>query len=166
MIRTPFDYARAVLSALAMPVTENNVAVFVTAMRAEQNPPETEKSATFNPLNLTQVTATSKCAPGGFSVPIQAYASWNDSVAAARKFFTYKDRYAAILAALRRSADPSETLSAWAQSPYGWTVVPSPAGWQTYGRLVFPSSRTSWAWLVPTFGLGTLGVYLYHRRSS
>ncbi|MHB2027588.1 MAG: hypothetical protein ACYCPT_02070 [Acidimicrobiales bacterium] len=165
MIRTPADYARALLKALAMPVTENNIGTIVAAMRAEQDPPEIEKSATYNPLNLTQTTKTSRLAPGGFSVPIQAYASWNDSVDAARKFFTYQNRYAAILAALERSADPSESLAAWAASPYGWTVTPSAAGWQKYARLVFPSSRGfSWSWIPGALGLGALGVYLYHRH--
>jgi hypothetical protein len=148
VIRTPSDYAQALLAALGMPVTTNNVAALVTAQKAEagfSTNGVTEQQVLYNPLNLTQQTSTSHTAPGyggAGQANIQAYASWQDSINAAVRFFQNPNGwYTDILQSLAKSNPPDVTLQIWAENPhYGWTLTPSSIGWEIYGESTFPTA--------------------------
>jgi hypothetical protein len=141
---TPIDFAHALLAALELPDTDNNVAALVAAQCIEGG--YMHNGALFNPLNTTWKLEGSRSVT---AVNVQAYPTWALGLEATRKTLTnglYKD----ILAALELDADPDVTLHAMAVSPWGWYRVVNgkrvpngigkAAGYQSYGAHAFPEA--------------------------
>ena len=119
---TPRDFASALLGALGMPVTPNNVMALI-AFQAQEGG-FMHNTAFYNPLNTSLVykSVTAK----GFSSPaIQAYPDWSTGLAATVKTLR-NGLYGGILAALQSSAAPDTTLQAVKNSPFGWYYMLDP----------------------------------------
>jgi len=142
---TPRQFAQALLVALGMPVSDNNVQALVAAQHLEGG--FMHNACLFNPLNTSQpmpgsrliVHLTPTFGP-------QAYVNWEQGLAATVKTIT-NGHYATILASLARSAPPDETLQIWDVSPWGWwdpksgktNPVGKAAGYQAEADTPFPS---------------------------
>jgi len=142
---TPRQFAQALLVALGMPVSDNNVQALVAAQAIEGG--FMHNAALFNPLNTGQPMPGSHIAihltP---TFGIQAFVNWEQGLAATVKTLT-NGHYAGILAELAASADPDTTLHAMSVSPWGWydpsSGKPNPigkaGGYQSYADLSFPN---------------------------
>lgn len=136
---TPRDFAYALLNAMNLPTTDNNVMALVALQALEggfmANP------AAFNPLNTTQRMSGSQTLGG--TVGIQAYTSWQQGLDATQKTLL-NGYYGSILSALSNSADPDTTLNVWAASPWGTTNAAGKhaADYQAYGSRNFPASAS------------------------
>ncbi|MFN8036684.1 MAG: hypothetical protein U0V73_12190 [Acidimicrobiia bacterium] len=98
-----------VLSALGMPLTDQNVTAMTAWARAEGT------DAAFNPIATTQ---SSPGATNFNSVGVKNYASYEDGLAATVKTLT-NGRYGNILAALQTGNDAEAVARAVADSPWG-----------------------------------------------
>jgi hypothetical protein len=113
---TPRDFATALLSALDLPMSANNIQALI-AFQAQEGG-FMHNSAAYNPLNTTY-SLNSVTAPG-FTIPaIQAYPDWFTGLMATVKTLE-SGIYANILAALHNSSAPDTTLQAVKNSPFGW----------------------------------------------
>ena len=110
---TPVTWARALLQALAVPVTTDNLAAILAWEMAEGG--HWYNSAYYNPLNTTwrMPGATSMN-----SVGVKAYLSWAQGLAATVNTF-HNGLYEGILAALRAGHDAQAVAGAVAASPWG-----------------------------------------------
>jgi peptidoglycan hydrolase CwlO-like protein len=110
---TQFTWAQALLVAMRLPVTADNVAAIAAWEMAEGG--HWYNSARYNPLNTTQDM------PGAAafnSVGVKAYASWKQGLQATVK--TLKNgNYGAIIAALKRGRDSAAVAHAVGASPWG-----------------------------------------------
>lgn len=119
---TPIVFATALLDALGLPTSHNNLAAIVAWEKLEGGHFQAPAFA-FNPLNTTQPM------PGGVSrnsVGVKAYSSWDEGLAATVKTLR-NGAYNPILASLAASADPGATLRAVDASPWGTHNVPADA---------------------------------------
>jgi hypothetical protein len=149
---TPIDFAKALLSRLGLPQSENNIAALVGLQVQEGG--HSANSAKFNPMNVTQIVpGVSKLAPGfSQSGPqIQAYPDWQTGLEATATLLM-NGKYKGVLASLAKSASPADTLKEIALSPYGWydiikgVRVPkaypqatvAALNWRSYGAKLFP----------------------------
>lgn len=107
-------WAQALLRALGMPVTSNNIGNIMAWETQEGG--NWNNSAKYNPLNTTQ-TAPGSYNPG-FSAGVQAYTSWAEGLQATVQTLT-NGSYSGILAVLRRSGSLSEFKAAVNSSPWG-----------------------------------------------
>lgn len=110
---TPLTWSHALLSALGMPQTSENVAAIVAWELAEGG--HWHNSAYYNPLNTTQPM------PGATSmnsVGVKAYRSWAQGLEATVKTL-HNGYYGGILAALRKGDDAMAVSQAVAASPWG-----------------------------------------------
>ncbi len=141
---TPRDFAVALLSALELPVTTNNVAALVSAQAAEGGfmANAAEQSAFYNPLNITQVlNSTTATGYANGAVKIQAYPDWATGLRAAVALFR-NGKYNDILASLADDAAPATTLAVWAKNPsYGWTQGANVN--TAYGSMLFPQGPSN-----------------------
>jgi len=113
---TPILFAKALLAALNLPVSESNVAALVAIQKQEGG--HQLNRAWFNPLN------TMRSMPGaqeaGLQVKgIKAYSSWDEGIAATALTLG-QGNMRPIVTSLSRSAPPEETLAVFAASPWGW----------------------------------------------
>ncbi len=110
---TPVTWAKAVLAALEMPQTTDNMAAIIAWEMAEGG--HWYNSAHYNPLNTTwrMPGATSMN-----SVGVKAYLSWAQGLAATVNTF-HNGLYEGILAALRAGNDSQAVADAVAASPWG-----------------------------------------------
>jgi hypothetical protein len=141
-VTTPLDFARALLGALNLPLSSNNVAAVVAWEAAEGG--HYANAAHFNPLNTTlrEPGSTSIGGPAG----VQAYISWAAGLEATAA--TLKaSAYAPIRAALAQSSPVVLTLKAIDSTPWGTHFTPaqltyfsSPAV-QAYGRTPDPGPQ-------------------------
>ena len=110
---TQLSWARALLVAMRLPVTADNVAAVTAWEMAEGG--HWYNTAYFNPLNTTQSM------PGATvfnSVGVKAYTSWKQGLEAT--VITLKNGYyGGILDALRRGNDSTAVASAVGASPWG-----------------------------------------------
>ena len=110
---TQFTWAQALLVAMRLPVTADNVAAVTAWEMAEGG--HWYNTAYYNPLNTTQSM------PGATvfnSVGVKAYTSWRQGLEATVK--TLKNGYyGAIIEALRRGNDASAVAAAVGASPWG-----------------------------------------------
>jgi hypothetical protein len=154
---TPRDFAIALLSGLGLPLTQNNITAMISAQAAEGgfcplqadcgSATAAERTAYYNPLNITQPIKGSSVASGYAASAskggpaIQAYPDWPTGLQAAITIFKngfYKD----ILASFQASADPSTTLAVWAKNPnYGWVLTPGVN--LAYGAYTFPQGPST-----------------------
>jgi peptidoglycan hydrolase CwlO-like protein len=110
---TQLTWAKALLVAMRLPVTTDNVAAVVAWEMAEGG--HWYNSAYYNPLNTTQTM------PGSTSmnsVGVKAYTSWKQGFEATMKTLR-NGFYEGILAALRRGNDAQAVAEAVAASPWG-----------------------------------------------
>ncbi len=137
---TPIEFAKALLSRLGMPQSDNNIQALVAVQKIEAG--HSANSALFNPMNTMQPMPGARDA--GLQVKgIKAYSNWDEGLeATARTLQSTKFDYSGILKALARSAPPDETIKAWAKSPWGWTLpVASASAYQYYGTMEFPVKK-------------------------
>jgi hypothetical protein len=189
-IKTPRDFASALLAGLGVPTSSNNIQTIISAEAIEGG--FMSNAAAYNPLNTTQTMPGSHGVTG---VGVQAYTSWDQGLQAIIK--TLKNGYYNdILASLKQSAAPDDTLRVWQLNPmYGWyscvdpvtqkkydpgvcpagsTKVPNPIGtsasYQSYADRAFPSGPVpsigsqpaTTAQTIGKVGLaGALGYFLY-----
>jgi peptidoglycan hydrolase CwlO-like protein len=110
---TQLTWARALLVAMRLPVTADNVAAVAAWEMAEGG--HWYNTAYFNPLNTTQRM------PGATvfnSVGVKAYTSWKQGLQAT--VITLKNGYyGSIIAALRRGNDAAAVAAAVGASPWG-----------------------------------------------
>ena len=110
---TQLTWARALLVAMRLPVTADNVAAVTAWEMAEGG--HWYNTAYYNPLNTTQSM------PGASvfnSVGVKAYTSWKQGLEATVK--TLKNGYyGGIIEALRRGGDASAVAAAVGASPWG-----------------------------------------------
>ena len=110
---TQLTWARALLLAMRLPVTADNVAAVTAWEMAEGG--HWYNTAYFNPLNTTQSM------PGATvfnSVGVKAYTSWRQGLQAT--VITMKNGYyGGIIEALRRGNDASAVAAAVGESPWG-----------------------------------------------
>ena len=110
---TQLTWAKALLVAMRLPVTEDNVAAIAAWEMAEGG--HWYNTAYYNPLNTTQDM------PGATvfnSVGVKAYTSWRQGLEATVK--TMKNGYYdAIIAALRQGNDSAAVAAAVGASPWG-----------------------------------------------
>jgi peptidoglycan hydrolase CwlO-like protein len=110
---TQLTWAKALLVAMRLPVTADNVAAIAAWEMAEGG--HWYNTAYYNPLNTTQSM------PGATvfnSVGVKAYTSWRQGLEATVK--TLKNGYYdAIIAALRRGNDSAAVAAAVGASPWG-----------------------------------------------
>jgi hypothetical protein len=135
---TPADFAKALLSRLGLPVTDNNVAALV-AFQAQEGG-HMHNAAAFNPMNTTWKMPGSSLGSGlSKSIGVQAYSNWDQGIEATAKTLS-NGLYSDIISALRRSAPPDETLRAVGASKWGCTICgKTPASLlQSYGSQLFP----------------------------
>lgn len=124
---TPVLFAQALLNALRLPVTDNNVQAIVAAQAVEGG--FMHNAAAFNPLNTTQPMPGSHPVTG---VGVQAYASWQQGLDAIVKTLR-NGLYNDILGSLSKSAAPDDTLRVWQLNPnYGWYHCEDPSTGQRY----------------------------------
>jgi hypothetical protein len=115
-VTTPHDFAVALLAALDLPMSTNNIQSLIAIQAQEggfmHNP------AYYNPLNTAYVLNSTTAS--GFSSPaIQAYPDWPTGLSATVKTLQ-NGLYPNILAALQASSLPDTTLQAVKNSPFGW----------------------------------------------
>jgi hypothetical protein len=136
---TPADFAQALLSRLALPVSDNNIAALVAFQAHEGG--FMHNSASFNPLNTTQPAPGGRQASGlDQHIGVKAYANWNEGLEATARTLQ-NGLYGGILAALKRSAHPDETLKQIGASKWGCTIcgkTPA-ANLLSYAHLEFPA---------------------------
>jgi peptidoglycan hydrolase CwlO-like protein len=110
---TPVTWAKALLAALGMPQTSDNLAAIIAWEMAEGG--HWYNSAHYNPLNTTwrMPGATSMN-----SVGVKAYLSWAQGLAATVNTF-HNGLYENILAALRAGNDAQAVADAVGTSPWG-----------------------------------------------
>ena len=154
---TPLDFAVALLSGLGLPLTQNNIDAMVSAQAAEGGfcPLEAncgaytaaERTAFYNPLNITQNAKGSTVASGYAASAsqggpaIQAYPDWPTGLKAAITILR-NGYYGDILASFQASADPATTLAVWGKNPkYGWTITPAVN--TAYGSYTFPAGPST-----------------------
>jgi hypothetical protein len=131
---TPVSFAHALLSRLGVPTSANNVRALVAAQAIEGG--FMFNTARFNPLNTTMpMPGSHAISPGG----VQAYTNWQQGVDATAKTLVNNPGYNGILQALDVSADPSDTLIAWANSPWGLQLDESHSNYWSYASKVFPA---------------------------
>jgi len=110
---TQLTWAKALLVAMRLPVTADNLAAIIAWEMAEGG--HWYNTAYYNPLNTTQSM------PGASifnSVGVKAYTSWKQGLEAT--VITMKNGYyGAIIAALRRGNDASAVAAAVGASPWG-----------------------------------------------
>jgi peptidoglycan hydrolase CwlO-like protein len=110
---TQLTWARALLVAMRLPVTADNVAAVTAWEMAEGG--HWYNTAYFNPLNTTQGM------PGATvfnSVGVKAYTSWKQGLQATVKTLR-NGYYGAIIEALRRGNDAAAVAAAVGSSPWG-----------------------------------------------
>jgi len=110
---TQVTWAKALLVALRMPVTADNVAAIVAWEMAEGG--HWYNGASYNPLNTTMPM------PGATamnSVGVKAYTSWAQGLEATVRTLR-NGLYEGVLAALRRGDDASAVAAAVGASPWG-----------------------------------------------
>lgn len=137
---TPADFARALLSRLGLPVTDNNVAALIAFQAHEGG--HMHNAAAFNPMNTTWKMPGSSTGSGlSKSIGVQAYSSWDDGLEATAKTLS-NGLYGGIINSLKRSASPDETLRAVGASKWGCTICGKTAAsaLQSYGSQMFPGA--------------------------
>jgi len=137
---TPNEFAKALLSRLGLPQSDNNVQALVAVQKIEAG--HSANSALFNPMNTMQPMPGARDA--GLQVKgIKAYSNWDEGLeATARTLESKRFDYSGILKSLSRSAAPDETIKAWAKSPWGWTSpVAAASAYQYYGAMEFPIKK-------------------------
>ena len=110
---TQVTWAQALLKALAVPMTSENVAAIVAWEMAEGG--NWYNAAHYNPLNTTEPM------PGATvfnSVGVKAYTSWAEGLKAT-VITLHNGRYGGILAALGNGNDAEAVATAVASSPWG-----------------------------------------------
>lgn len=143
---TPRDFAYALLGALNLPTTDNNVTALIALQKLEGG--FMYNSAAFNPLN------TSLSMPGSRAVigAIQAYTDWNQGLEATARTLSsthywpgHDKQYPDVIASFAASADPDATLDVWAASPWGTTNAAGrhAADSLSYGSQEFPLSSSA-----------------------
>jgi hypothetical protein len=123
VVITPQIWAIALAMRLQVPVSPENVHAIVAWIGWEGG--HWQNAAKYNPLNTTRRYGTSHA--WGGAIPIQVYSSWGEGLEATALTLS-QPNMAAIMAALRRSAPPEDTLSAVKRSPWGTTAI-DPATW-------------------------------------
>ena len=110
---TQFTWAQALLVAMRLPVTADNVAAITAWEMAEGG--HWYNTAYYNPLNTTQGMPGAKVFN---SVGVKAYTSWKQGLEATVK--TLKNGYyGSIIDALRRGNDSTAVAAAVGSSPWG-----------------------------------------------
>jgi hypothetical protein len=126
---TPLDFAKALLSALNVPVSTNNVAAIVAAEGIEGG--HFINQARYNPLNTTQQMPGSYKAPGTI---VQAYTSWQQGLDATVKTLRYAP-YRGIIANLQADSPPDVTLADPGWRTWGWVgPISSASAYAAYGN--------------------------------
>lgn len=122
---TPTDFAKALLSRLHLPLSDNNIKALVAVQAIEGG--HMANSAIFNPLNTMQSMPGSRDA--GLKVKgIKAYSSWDEGLEATAKTIEQGTKthvapgfdMSDIYRSLARSAPPDETIRTWQLSHWGW----------------------------------------------
>lgn len=140
---TPGNFAEALLSRLGLPASENNVQALVAIQAVEGGH---NNGALYNPMNTGQPMPSSHVwhvlnPTTGFGV--QAYSSWDEGLeATARTFLNPKFDYSGVLRSFAENAAPDATITAFANSPWGWhgsRVAPA-ASYQSYRDKPFAGS--------------------------
>lgn len=144
---TPFDFARALLSRLGLPVSDNNVSALIAVQQIEGG--DSANSAWHNPLNTMRDMPGARDA--GLQVKgIKAYANWSDGIEATARTLEQGTKthvapgfdMSGIYRSLARNALPDETIKAWQVSPWGWDKtarVASASAYQAYALRPFRS---------------------------
>jgi len=113
---TKQSWAKSLLLGLGLPVTSDNVDAIVGWENAEGG--HWSNTATYNPLNTTQVPASGSYGNTGTQGNIKAYSSWGQGLAAT--ITTLKNgSYGGILDALKKGNDPNGVAAAIGSSPWG-----------------------------------------------
>jgi hypothetical protein len=143
---TPLEFAQALLDALQLPVTDNNVEALVAAQAIEGG--HYHNGAHFNPLNTTMNMPGATKATG---IGVMAYTSWDQGLEATVKTLQ-NGLYNNILTAMSESAPPDYTLHEMAVSPWGWyhieggqriaNPIGSAANYQGYANTPDPSGQS------------------------
>ena len=113
---TPQSWAQSLLAGLGAPQTPANVQAVVGWENAEGG--HWANSATYNPLNTTQVPTSGSYSNTGSQGNIKAYSSWSQGLQAT--IATLRNgNYPGILAALKAGNNPAAVGSAIGASPWG-----------------------------------------------
>jgi hypothetical protein len=124
-IRSPADFANALLGALGAPDTKVNVDNIV-GWEAEEGG-NWNNTAAFNPMNTTLQEPGSTVMPGGNTSGVQAYTSWDQGLKATLDTLE-GGNYPGIIAALDQSAGWQSFASAVDSSPWGSNLSGVSAG--------------------------------------
>jgi hypothetical protein len=111
---TPADFARAVLSQIGAPLTQDNIDAMVGWETAEGG--NWNNDAAYNPLNTTE--AEPGAGNTGTQGNIKVYRSWQQGISATVSTLT-NGAYGGILAAFRKGNDPQGVAAAIGSSPWG-----------------------------------------------
>lgn len=136
---TPALFAQSLLARLSLPQTDSNIAALV-AFQAQEGG-FMHNTAAFNPMNTTQPMPGSHQAPGlDKNIRVQAYSDWHEGLEATARTLS-NGLYGGILAALKRSAPPDDTLKQIGASKWGCTICGTrpAASLQSYAHLDFPA---------------------------
>lgn len=113
---TQKSWAVALLHGLGAPLTKANIQAIVGWENAEGG--NWGNSATFNPLNTTQVPASGSYGNTGTQGNIKAYSSWKQGLDAT--IATLRNgQYGSILSALKAGNNPNAVAGAIGSSPWG-----------------------------------------------
>lgn len=159
---TPREFAGALLVKLDAPISTNNIAALVAAQAIEGG--AMHNAAAYNPMNTTQPM------PGATSatpVGVKAYTSWEQGIDATAK--TLKNgRYENILAKLRASAEPDDTLAQDDWRTWGWvTSIGKAESYASYADATFPAqTKSRGAAFAIGAALAVLGAIVLFKKSS
>ena len=131
---TPRTFAQALLGALELPVTYNNIAALIAWQAAEGG--HWFNTAKYNPLNTTRELPGSVLwnplwtDAQGVKHGVQSYQSWDQGLEATAKTLAQKN-FTSIRVTLGRDADPATTLAEVKKTPWG-TANLQPDQWRAY----------------------------------
>lgn len=135
---TPRMFARALLEALDLPVTSNNVAAVIAWQAFEGG--HWRNAAAYNPLNTTRQHGNSR--PWGGKIPIQVFTTWDEGLEATALTLGQQNM-TSIRVRLGMDADPAVTLQAIKENPSWGTFNLDPQAWraaQAYGDVTKSTS--------------------------
>ena len=156
MTYSPTSWARALLGALGVPVTDANVTA-VTAWEAAEGG-HWHNIDRYNPLNTSQPMpgATSTNGAG-----IKAYTSWDQGLTATVKTLQ-NGLYGGILDALKRGDSADAVVSAVVRSPWGTKKI-SLSGGESYDKSTAgKAGGAEQVGLLDGLGVSDLGTSLAH----
>lgn len=128
---TPRIFARALLYALDLPTTPNNIAAVIAWQAFEGG--HWRNAAAYNPLNTTRQHGDSRA--WGGKIPIQVFTTWDEGLEATALTLAQQNM-TSIRVRLGMDADPVTTLQAIKDNPHWGTFNLDPQAWraaQAYG---------------------------------